>query len=97
MKYASILCLLLATGACRAPVPEVRALSHEVLLQGSLSGAHERGATLITDQAEWQAFWRRHCSWRIPVEAEPQVDFGKHCVLVVSAGDAPTAGWTIGF
>ena len=95
MKYAAILCLLLATGACRAPAPEARALPHEVLLQGSLSGQHERGATLIASQAEWQGFWRRHCSWRIPAEPEPAVDFAKHCVLVVSAGDAPSAGWTL--
>jgi hypothetical protein len=73
----------------------VRTLPYEVLLQGSLSGEHRAGATLIEDRSEWQVFWRRHCSWRIPVEAEPEVDFAKHCVLVVSAGDEPSAGWSI--
>jgi hypothetical protein len=66
-----------------------------VLAEGSLSGEHSAGATLITGQDEWRAFWQRHTSWRTPAEAEPQVDFERHSVLAVCAGDEPSSGWRL--
>jgi hypothetical protein len=86
---------LLVLASCHAAVPGEQALTYEVLAQGFQSGEHRAGATLITTDADWQAFWQRHSSWSIPPAPAPQVDFGVHSVIVVSAGDEPTSGWTL--
>ncbi len=97
VKCASIFALLLAASACRAsdPAPSAASAEFEVLLAGYQSGEHRAGATLITSQDEWQVFWRRHSSWRIPPAPEPAVDFQLHSVIVLCAGDEPTGGWTL--
>ncbi len=97
VKCASTLAVLLAASACRATdaAPPAASADFEVLLSGSQSGEHRAGATLITNEEAWQAFWRRHSGWRIPPAPEPAVDFGVHSVIVLCAGDEPTGGWTL--
>jgi hypothetical protein len=95
VKYAPTLLLLLASSGCRAAAPQAVSPPFEVLVEGYQSGEHHAGATLITSQGDWQTFWRQHTSWRIPPAPEPKVDFEKHSVIVVCAGDEPTAGWTL--
>jgi len=99
MKCAWTLSLLIALSACEssapAPSSEPQSIAYEVLAEGSLSGEHTAGATLITGQDAWREFWQRHTSWREPPEAEPVVDFDKHSVLAVCAGDEPSSGWRL--
>lgn len=96
MKQALRLSLtLFVLAACRAAAPHDESLPYELLAQGFQSGEHRSGATLISTDADWQSFWQRHSSWRIPPAPAPQVDFGTHSVIVVSAGDEPTSGWTL--
>lgn len=96
MKYARILPIVLFACACRATAPAPSATSgFETLAQGYQSGQHDPGATLINTLDEWHAFWSRHAGWRIPAAPEPAVDFARHSVIVVRAGDRPTAGWVL--
>jgi len=87
--------LLVLLAACRTAAPEAPRRDFEVLVEGYQSGEHRPGATLITTQEEWRAFWRRHTSWRIPPAPEPEVDFQVHSVIVVCAGDEPSAGFAL--
>jgi len=87
--------LLVVLAACRASAPQAARPEYEVLVEGYQSGEHRPGATLITTQDEWQAFWHRHTSWRIPPAPQPELDFQVHSVIVICAGDEPTAGWAL--
>lgn len=96
MKYAPILPLLFLLCACRSTAnPPAQPAGFEILAQGYQSGEHEAGVLLISDAEQWHAFWRRHSSWRIPAAPEPVVDFTQHSVIVVRAGDQPTAGYVL--
>jgi hypothetical protein len=96
VKYARIFPLVLFLGACRASVPAPSApAGFEILAQGYQSGEHEAGVLLINSAEEWHAFWQRHANWRIPAAPEPAVDFAQHSVIVVRAGDQPTAGFVL--
>jgi hypothetical protein len=94
-SYRTLPALLLVLAACRAVAPRSGSLPYEVLVEGYQSGAHRAGAMLITTEEDWQSFWRRHTSWRIPPAPEPKVDFQAHSVIVICAGDEPTSGWTL--
>lgn len=93
MKYARLLPGLLLVAACRSNAPAPAPF--EILVQGYQSGEHSAGAQLVTDAAQWHAFWQRHASWRMPPAPEPAVDFSRNSVIVVRAGDQPTAGYVL--
>ena len=96
VKYARILPLVLLLCACRAnSTAPAKPAGFEILAQGYKSGEHSAGVELITNAEEWHAFWQRHSNWRIPAAPEPAVDFAQHSVIVVRAGDQPTAGYVL--
>jgi hypothetical protein len=96
VKYARILPLLLLVCACRSSASApAKPAGFEILVQGYQSGEHAAGVLLITDAAQWHAYWQRHSNWRIPAAPEPAVDFAQHSVIVVRAGDQPTAGFVL--
>ncbi|MBK7642171.1 MAG: protease complex subunit PrcB family protein [Planctomycetes bacterium] len=93
MKYAI---LLLVLCACRsAAVSTAPNSGFEILVQGYQSGEHSPGYQLITNAEDWHTFWKRHSAWRIPPAPEPAVDFAEKSVIVVRAGDQPSAGWVL--
>jgi hypothetical protein len=96
VKYARILPLFLLLCGCRSSAPsDAQPAGFEILAQGYQSGEHEAGVLLITSAEQWHAFWLRHSNGRIPAAPEPVVDFAQHSVIVVRAGDQPTAGFVL--
>ena len=98
MRNATLLALLLCA-ACKSHAPAAgekgpgNALPFETLVQGYQSGVHTADALLVVDEQHWAELWKRHANWRIPAASAPAVDFKKHSVLAVFAGDRPSGGY----
>jgi hypothetical protein len=80
------------TSAAQEPVPPQTALSFDTLVFSN-NGPVKAERTVITNQADWAAFWKRihtHLSFKptlIPV------DFTKKQVVAVVSGQHPTPGY----
>jgi hypothetical protein len=51
--------------------------------------------TVIRDQDEWNAFWKRHSSTDANPAPAPIVDFGREMVVGIFLGEKPTSGYEV--
>lgn len=72
--------------------PALQTVSFTTLLKGAYSGITDRQAVLITDEAAWQAHWRRHASRQVPVPPAPPFDFSQGSILAVYMGERNSGG-----
>jgi hypothetical protein len=63
--------------------------------KGTNSGIREESQLVITNQADWEALWKRHSANVIPQPPLPKVDFEKESVLVSTLGQRTTGGYSI--
>ncbi len=60
--------------------------------QGSTSGIVDSREVVIQSEQEWQTLWRQHAPVAAP---RPPVDFAKHLVVGIFAGQQPTSGYRV--
>ena len=95
--FLTIVCILLAMptllgcGANPSPAPA----GIETIEKGGDSGIVTREQLVIESQDEWEEFWGRHTSVRIPAPNAPEVDFSQETVVAVFSGEKPTGGYSI--
>ncbi len=64
-------------------------------MEGSRSSISRPQEFVISDQAAWEALWKRHNSNIQPLPVLPQIDFATHQVLAIFAGERPSGGFRI--
>ncbi|MCS6859474.1 MAG: protease complex subunit PrcB family protein [Abditibacteriales bacterium] len=67
----------------------------DTIAKGTHSGVRRAEMKVITTDKEWEQFWKQHTSVTSPPLALPKVDFEKQVVVVVTAGEKMTGGYTI--
>jgi hypothetical protein len=102
----SVLCVLLtplsigpatnprriATAASEAKGVQI---SFQTIAKGHRSGVLEPLQTVVRNQGDWAALWKKHTSIESNPPLLPDSDFAKHMVVAVFAGEKPTGGHDI--
>lgn len=94
---------LLLLGACRSARQNASSeaaqnstpLEFQTLAEGSYSAIEAESQALISDAADWQAFWTRLHANRSPEPPLPQVDFASEMVLACTLGSRNSGGFQI--
>ncbi|MEY2786333.1 MAG: hypothetical protein RL277_2545 [Planctomycetota bacterium] len=95
MKLLCALPLALLTACQQPPADSPDMLAFQSLGRGLHSGFSQPGAVLIRTAQDWQQQTAARPEWQIPEQEWPAIDFGKHCALLVSAGQRSSGGWSL--
>jgi len=78
-----------------APAQAAEANDMRTVVKGSFSGIQEECRLVVTNQAGWDAVWKRHTVKKTPKEPAPEVNFEKETVLAAAQGQQRTGGFSI--
>lgn len=70
-------------------------VTYDVFQKGTYSGIKEAMAKVITTQAEWEDFWKKHTSVIVPQPPIPEVDFATSELAAITLGEKSTSGYQI--
>jgi hypothetical protein len=73
----------------------VMAASFRTIDKGQNSGFDGTATVVYRTRGDFESFWRRHGSNRIPVPDVPEVDFASEMVVVVFSGTKNTGGYNV--
>jgi hypothetical protein len=65
------------------------------IAQGSNSGYQSASQMVIDNSEQWNNLWQQHTSNTEPPPPVPRVDFTRHSVVAVFAGEQPTGGYSV--
>jgi len=65
------------------------------VVKGQKSGVVKKWMTSVTNERRWQEVWDEHTATQTPKPALPKVDFKKHMIIVVFAGDKDSRGFSV--
>lgn len=68
---------------------------YDIFQKGTYSGIKEAMTKVITTQAEWEEWWKKHVSVIVPQPLVPEVDFTTSVLAVITLGEKPTSGYQI--
>ncbi|MEP0767602.1 MAG: protease complex subunit PrcB family protein [Fimbriimonadia bacterium] len=93
MGFAFVLAIVALVSGCYrvSTVPPA-----ELLTSGTHSAITQREYHVVRSETEWVALWKRHRANVVGgEEPPPKVDFSKHMVVAVFAGNFPTGGYSL--
>ncbi|HSE86928.1 MAG TPA: protease complex subunit PrcB family protein, partial [Candidatus Binatia bacterium] len=70
-------------------------LSIATVEKGDRSGIRGPLQTVIRNQAEWNAFWKRHSSTDTNPPPAPIIDFNREMVVGIFLGEKSTGGYEV--
>lgn len=70
-------------------------VTFDVFQKGTYSGIKDAMTKVITTQAEWEEFWKKHVSVIVPQPPVPEVDFNTSVLAVITLGEKPSSGYQI--
>lgn len=95
---AMVVCSLAAIGAmalgCRAAFP-ANQISLVTVDKGATSGVREPLQVVISNEAEWEALWKRHRSSQNNPPAPPRINFSTEIVVGVFLSEKSTGGYEV--
>lgn len=75
--------------------PDAVMLAIETLYEDQSSGIADSRRVTIREDSTWGAFWSELHAHRVPIPAQPRVDFDRFFVMAATAGQRPTGGHSI--